>query len=123
MTIALFARRYSVRRELIRWLDGVSQQLEPINSTSWIIGHLAVQDQQQGIEPAQAALQDPSHPDFVGNGKPASPPPVDEMWTIWSGFKYETDQNFETKTSQMLTTHQEKDEAPGSESAGRLSSL
>jgi hypothetical protein len=126
MTIALVTQRYFARRELIRFLDCVSQQdsiqrVEPINSISWIIGHLTAQDQHQLIELARIALPDPSIPELVGIGKPASAPPLDEVWTGWRGITNKADQFLETITSQMLTTDQEKNGAPGMESAGRFS--
>jgi len=62
--------------------------VEPINPFSWIIGHLVAQDQHQLIELNRVALLDPSAPEFLGNGKSASPPPLDEMWTLWREIIY-----------------------------------
>ena len=74
--------------ELVRSLDGITpeeavQRLMPMNSLSWIVGHLADQEQRyfligQGLEPAVPGLND-----LVGFGKPASTPPLADMWAAW----------------------------------------
>ena len=76
------------RSEFVRCLDGVSetegaQRIQPMNSISWMIGHMANQEQRYwliftGGQPVSTELND-----LVGTGKPASTPPMDEMWGIW----------------------------------------
>ena len=76
------------RTELVRSLAGVtpeeaSQRFLPMNSLGWIVGHLANQEQQvflvrQGLPPVSPELDA-----LVGFGKPASTPPLAEMWAAW----------------------------------------
>jgi len=75
------------RSEFQRGLEGVSaedalQRLGPMNSISWMVGHLAwherllwaIRGQGLGIEPVLDAL---------ANGAPASTPDLTEMWAAW----------------------------------------
>ena len=74
--------------ELVRSLDGVTpdeavRRIMPMNSLSWIVGHLANQEQRyfligQGLEPVAPELNA-----LVGFGQPASNPPLAEMWAAW----------------------------------------
>jgi hypothetical protein len=76
------------RTELVRSLAGVTaeeavQRFVPMNCLSWIVGHLANQEQQvflvrQGLAPVAPELDA-----LVGFGKPASTPPLTEMWAAW----------------------------------------
>jgi len=76
------------RAELVRSLVGVTpeeavQRIMPMNSLSWIVGHLAFQEQQvflvrQGMAPVAPELEA-----LVGFGKPASTPPLAAMWGAW----------------------------------------
>jgi hypothetical protein len=69
-------------------MDGVSEEearrrLDPMNCLSWMVGHLADQEQRywlerQGREPVVPRLNA-----LVGFGQPASTPPLAEMWTAW----------------------------------------
>jgi hypothetical protein len=84
------------RGELVRALDGVSdddarRRLVPMNCLSWFVGHLAHQEQQfflvrQGVAPVAPELND-----LCGFGKPASTPPLDEMWAAWTAVTTATD--------------------------------
>lgn len=76
------------RSEFERSLKGVTveeavQRFLPMNCLSWIVGHLADQEQRywltlQGSEPVAPGLNA-----LVGHGKPASTPPLVEMWSAW----------------------------------------
>lgn len=71
-----------------RCLEGVSEQdalirVKPINSLSWIVGHLANQEQRYWVMLAQGEVPFPELNERVGTGKPASTPPLEEMWEIW----------------------------------------
>src|SRR3990172_3958961 len=75
------------RSEFQRALKHVSaeeavRRFEPMNCMSWIIGHLAWQEQlywltqPQGLTPALEV-------NACANGQPASTPSLDEMWEAW----------------------------------------
>jgi hypothetical protein len=83
VTQLLFARS-----EFQRCLAGLSaadaeKRLLPMNSISWMIGHLANQEQFYWVICGQQKLVAPGLNDLVGFGKPASTPPLAEMWSVW----------------------------------------
>lgn len=97
------------RKEFQRALKGVTEEealrrFEPINCISWMVGHLAWQEQmywltqQQGLTPAPEV-------NACANGQPASTPPLDEMWDAWTRVTNAADEWLDTLDSQMLTTH------------------
>jgi hypothetical protein len=83
------------RTELIRSLDGVTdaesqQRLMPMNSIGWIVGHLADQEQRYFLERQGQPLAVEGLNDLVGFGKPASTPPLSEMWAAWRAITGQT---------------------------------
>jgi len=54
-----------------------------MNCISWIVGHLANQEQAYWVLLAQERTVVPGLNDLAGTGKPASTPPLDEMWAAW----------------------------------------
>jgi len=97
------------RSELIRGLKGVSaeealQRFGPMNSISWIVGHLADQEQRYWFtRRGQPNLIDGLN-ELVGFGKPASTPPLDEMWSAWSTITAGSDAWLDSLTSADLET-------------------
>src|SRR5688500_11612062 len=76
------------RSEFVRSLDGVTNEeavrrFGPINSISWIVGHLANHEQQYWFERRGEPILILGLHEQVGWGKPASTPPLDEMWSAW----------------------------------------
>ncbi len=76
------------RSEFVRGLDGLTaeegiRRFLPMNSISWNIGHLASQENWYWVRLAQGRLVAPGLHNLVGTGKPASTPPLDEMWAAW----------------------------------------
>lgn len=76
------------RSEWLRGLDGVSdgealQRLSPMNCISWIVGHLAWQEQRYWLYRAQGKVLFPELNERLAYGKPASTPPLQEMWQAW----------------------------------------
>ena len=83
------------RAELVRSLEGVTddearQRFGPINSLSWIVGHLADQEQRYFLQRQGRPLVVEGLNDRVGSGKPASTPPLDEIWAAWRAITAET---------------------------------
>ncbi len=76
----------------------------PMNSISWIIGHLAWQEQlywlsqPQGITPAPEV-------NVCASGAPVSTPPLDEMWAGWKLVTETADKWLDTLDTKALTTH------------------
>ena len=98
------------RSEFVRCLKDVSpedavRRIMPMNCISWIIGHLANQEQAYWVLLAQGRLVVPGLNDLVGSGKPASTPPLDEMWAAWRTITAAADTCLETLTAPSLQTH------------------
>ena len=75
------------RSEWVRGLRGLSEEdgrtrLEPMNSISWMVGHLAWHERLVWLERGQG-LRDEPILDAVANGQPASTPSLAEMWAVW----------------------------------------
>jgi len=113
------------RSEFVRCLDGVSaedavRRLEPMNCMSWIVGHLANQEHRYWVLLAQGQSIAQSLNDLVGFGKPASTPPLDEMWETWRTVTSAADEFLDTLTPETLQRHPEWKGKAVDESYGTL---
>ncbi len=75
------------RSEWKRGLRGLSeadarQRLLPMNSISWMVGHLAWHERRVWAERGMGLRIEPTL-DALANGAPASTPSLREMWTLW----------------------------------------
>ena len=121
----LVTQLHFARSEFARCLEGVSaadacRRLEPMNCISWIIGHLANQEHRYWVMAAQERELAPGLNDLVGYGKPASTPPLDEMWAAWRTVTAAADEYLATLTPQILQTHLEWKGRTWPESVGTL---
>lgn len=110
MTQPLVSQLRFARSEFMRCIDGVSDQdaqrrLEPMNCISWIVGHLANQEQFYWVRLAQGKMVAPDLNDRVGFGKPASTPPLEEMIGLWREITKTADPYLDTITAEMLPTY------------------
>lgn len=76
------------RSEWLRGLRGVTEEdgirrLMPMNSISWIVGHLAWQEQRNFVTRAQGLMLAPALNTLVANGAPATTPPLRDMRSVW----------------------------------------
>ncbi len=114
------------RSEFVRGLEGISaedavKRLMPMNCISWMIGHLADQEQRYWVLHAQGHLVVAGLNERVGNGQPASTPPLDEMWSVWKAITAAADEYLDTLTSEILAnTHQLRDSKPMDDNLGTL---
>ena len=88
MTQPLVTQLRFARSEFIRCLDGVPEEdgvkrLLPMNCISWIVGHLANQENGYWVFMAQGKALAPELRKLVGFGQPASTPPLAGMWATW----------------------------------------
>jgi uncharacterized damage-inducible protein DinB len=88
MTHPLIDQLRFTRSEWLRALDGVQDEdarrrLLPMNSISWIVGHLAWQEQRYWLTFAQGQTLVPQLTELVGYGRPATTPPLAEMLSAW----------------------------------------
>jgi hypothetical protein len=113
------------RGEFTRCLEGVSEEdarhrLGSMNCISWIVGHLANQEHRYWVMLAQGQDLAPGLNDLVGYGKPASAPPLNEMWDVWRIVTTAADRYLDTLTSELLQTHFEHQGKPVPESVGTM---
>jgi uncharacterized damage-inducible protein DinB len=110
MTHPLVMQLRFARSEFARCLEGLSDEdarkrLEPMNSISWMIGHLANQEHFYWCIMAQEKVVAPGLNDLVGTGKPASTPPLDEMWEVWKQVTDTADPFLDTLAADQLTNY------------------
>jgi hypothetical protein len=121
----LVAQLRFARTEFQRCLDGVSaedavRRFKPMNCISWIVGHLANQEHGYWVMAGQGQIVAPGLNDLVGFGKPASTPPLDEMWATWHTVTQAADEFLDTLTADKLLTHMEWQGRPRPESIGTM---
>ena len=113
------------RSEFQRCLEGISAEdaihrFEPMNCISWIIGHLANQEHGYWVMVAQGRNVAPALNALVGYGRPASTPPLGEMWETWRTVTAAADEFLDTLTAEKLVTHLEWQGEPWRESIGTM---
>ncbi len=81
------------------------KRFEPINCISWMIGHLAFQEQMYWLTRAQGITLIEGMKERVGWGSEPTTPPLDEMWAFWTQVTKAADPWLDTLTSDMLLTH------------------
>lgn len=113
------------REELVRSLAGVSEdeaakRFMPMNCISWIVGHLADQEQRYWLIFQGRAPVEPNLNALVGHGNPASTPSLHEMWMAWRAVTAESDAFLaRLGTSELLETPAQPGR-PAPESNGTL---
>jgi len=76
--------------------ENAQQHLGPMNCISWIVGHLASQENLYWVVRAQGKDLAPELEKLVGWGQPASTPPLHEMWAIWRTVTATADEYLDT---------------------------
>jgi hypothetical protein len=125
MTHLLVTQLRVTRSEFVRCLEGVSEEDArhhhgPMNCISWIVGHLANQEHRYWVILGQDKDLAPGLNDLVGYGKPASTPPLGEMWDTWRTVTAAADRYLDTLTPELLQTHFEREGKPVPESVGTM---
>ena len=113
------------RSEFFRGLEGVKaeeaiRRFEPMNCISWIIGHLAYQENAYWVQWAQGRELAPGLQELVGFRRPASTPPLDEMWAAWHMVTEAADAFLDTLTSDSLEMALKRNGKPLTENPGTL---
>ncbi len=125
MTHPLVAQLRFARSEFVRGLEGITdeqarQRFLPMNCISWMIGHVANQEHFYWVAAAQGIRLAPELNELVGFGKPASTPPLDEMWDTWRKVTAVADDYLNTINIEMAQTHLEWQGKPLRESIGTM---
>lgn len=105
----IVSQLHFARREFVRCLDGLSpedavRRLGPTNCISWMVGHLASQENFLWCVMAQEQNAAPALYELVGFGRPATTPPLDEMWRTWQKVTATADAYLQTIDDQTLQT-------------------
>jgi uncharacterized damage-inducible protein DinB len=113
------------RSEFVRGLEGVSaedgvRRVLPLNCISWMVGHLANQEHRYWVMFGQQKNLVPGLNDLVGYRKPASTPPLEEMWAVWRKVTAAADEYLETLTPEIMQTFLLRDGKPADESVGTM---
>ena len=125
MSHLLVDQLHFTRSEWLRAIDGLSDEdarrrLIPMNCISWMVGHLAWQENRYWLRFAQEKNIAPHLDEIVGYGRPASTPPLKEMLEAWSAVTAESNLYLDTLSSDDLRTYYQYKGRKVSESAGTL---
>lgn len=125
MTHPLVTQLHFTRGEFLRCLEGISAEdavriLEPHNTLSWMIGHLASQENAFWVMIAQGRSLYPELYKQVGSGFPPSSPPLDKMLAVWREVTQAADEFLEPLQEADLTRHLEWKGSPRPESIGTM---
>ena len=113
------------RYEWLRALRGVGEadgriRLEPINSVSWMVGHLAWHEQWYWLRYAQGINLVPELQALVGTGRPATTPSLKEMSAAWREITDAADPFLDTLTTDSLQERFQWKENPMRETIGTM---
>lgn len=114
MTHPLVTQLRFARGEFKRCLEGVSDEdsrkrLLPMNSISWMVGHLAAQEQDYFVFFPQGEVPHPQLNISHGYGQPAVTPPLADMWQVWKEVTEAADIFLDTVSEDQLEIHLEQD--------------
>jgi hypothetical protein len=96
-----FARSEWVRGLLELSEADAQRRLDPMNSISWMVGHLAWHERLLWMERGQGVRVEPVL-DLVANGAPASTPELADMWAAWRRMTGAADLYLDTLTTADL---------------------
>jgi len=100
--------------------DEARRRFLPINCISWMIGHLAYQENKYWMIRAQGKDAAPQLDGLVGWDQPASTPPLAEMWDAWNTVVKAVDPYLDSLTTADLTTFMIINGQPHTESIGSM---
>lgn len=121
----LVEQLHFTRSEFVRALEGLTgeearRRFEPMNCASWIIGHMASQENFYWVLWAQGKELHPTLAERVGFGSPPSRPPLDEMWQTWRDITQAADVYLDTLTVEQMPAHLSWQGKPLRESIGTM---
>jgi uncharacterized damage-inducible protein DinB len=110
MTHPLVLQLRFTRGEFARAWKGISEEdaqrrVEPMNCISWIIGHLAWQEQDYFLRYGRGERPFPAIDRQFANGAPASTPILAEVSTAWRAITVAADPWLDSLTTPILQEH------------------
>ena len=125
MSHPLVAQLRFTRCEFVRCLGDVSEEagrirLEPMNCISWIVGHLADHEHTCWVLQAQGRELFLDLQRLVGWGRPATTPPLKEMWDTWRTITEAADPYLDTLTPEVLMSYLESGDHTVQENVGTM---
>jgi len=101
------------RSEFVRCLEGISNEdsrnrLLPMNCISWMVGHLAAQEQEYFVFFPKGKVPHPQLNISHGFGQPATTPPLADIWRVWDDITEAADTFLDTVTTDQLGTYLEQ---------------
>ncbi len=125
MTHPLVTQLHFARHEFLRCLDGIDEKdavkrVMPMNCLSWIIGHLASQENAYWVYLGQGESIYPELRELVGYGKPASMPPLADMRAAWKTITQRADAFLDHLNIQRMQEHFIRNEKPLDETIGSM---
>jgi hypothetical protein len=95
------------RSEFMRGIKGVSDEdarrrVKPMNSISWNVGHLAMQEQRYFLWRAQGLKPFPQIATEFATGAPATTPPLEQVMEAWRAITKQADEWLDKQTSKSL---------------------
>lgn len=125
MTHPLVTQLRFARGEWRRALRDISDtdariRFEPMNCVSWMVGHLAWHEHLYWLRFAQGQNIAPHLSGLVGTGKPASSPPLSDMWSDWRKITAASDEFLNTLTGAMMLERLEYKGRPVRETTGTM---
>ncbi len=101
------------RSEFARCLEGISDEdarhrIMPMNCISWMVGHMASQEQYYFVFFPKGEVPHPQLNKLVGFGQPATTPSSSDMWQVWHEITAAADTYLDTLTAEQLPTHLEQ---------------
>ena len=113
MTHPLVTQLRFARSEFVRCLEGVSDEdarhrIMPMNCISWMVGHLAAQEQFYFNFFPYGKVPHPQLIKSVGFGYPATTPPLADMWQVWKDITAAADPFLDTLTEEQLLIYPEQ---------------
>ncbi len=99
--------------EFVRCLEGVSDEdarhrIMPMNCISWMVGHMAAQEQNYFNFFPYGKMPHPQLNKSVGFGHPATTPPLADMWQVWKDITAAADPFLDTLTEEQLLIYPEQ---------------
>jgi hypothetical protein len=91
-----------------------------MNSISWMVGHLASQENFFWVRLGQGIVIERALVKLVGTGRPASTPPLHDMWEKWRAITTTADDYLDQITSPLLEEVFELKGTPLRENIGTL---